>query len=74
MASIIYRVTVSVGNSCLSMRKVLSVNNFATQSEAESTIEMPLSTERGSIDVNKPYTSLTKIENDCVHSTIGFYQ
>jgi hypothetical protein len=65
-----FRVTQSVGNSCLSMRTILSDKYFDSIQEAIKTIPPKNNT----IDVNIPYWALTKVENGCVHSCISFHQ
>ena len=66
-----FRVTQSVGNSCLSMRRILSDKYFNSIHEAIINIPLP---KNNNVNVNIPYYSLTKVENGCVHSCISFHQ
>lgn len=69
--TIIYLITESVGNSCLSMRKVLSVREFTSIEDAMKVIDKPVN---NAVDANKPYLALTSVENGCVHTCINFFQ
>ncbi len=75
--NIIYRLTSRVGNSTLSMDKILSVTDFTSKEMALAAIPENMSVRDrfvNPVNVNKPYIALTAVENGCVHSCINFYQ
>ena len=75
MNIIIFRLTESVGNSTMSMKKVLSVSNFSSKGDALAAIPANMTArDTSAIDVNQPYIALTIVENGCVHSCVDFYQ
>jgi len=75
MNPIIFRITESVGNSTMSMRKVLSVSNFSSKGDALAAIPANMTArDTNTIDVDQPYIALTIVENGCVHSCLDFYQ
>lgn len=77
MNTIIFRLTSSVGDSTMSMRRILSVSDFNSKVDALAEIPANMTARDhfiNPIDVNQPYISLTSVENGCVHSCINFYQ